>query len=85
MTPHNYWYRTNKSFRYFINGILLDKKTTSRGFFKENGVLEILKSVRIGWDYFYLIDRLCVLELWCRLFLDGEDQKYNRSFNFDHN
>lgn len=83
--PHNYWYRTNKSFRYFINGILLDKKTTSRGFFKENGVLEILKSIRIGWDYFYLIDRLCVLELWCRLFLDGEDQKYNRSFNFDHN
>lgn len=68
---HSYWYRTNKPFQLYIDEILLDPRTFERGYIAEEGVRSILKKTKEGWNHFSLIDRMVVLELWCRIYLDN--------------
>lgn len=68
---HAYWYRTDKHFQSYIDEILLDPRTFERGYVTENGVRSILKKTKEGWDIIPLIDRIAVVELWCRIYLDN--------------
>lgn len=81
--PANEWYRLNKSFRNFINDILLDDRTIARGYFRECGITSMLHKMRRGWDYMSLIGRLCTFELWCRLFLDGDEKSFSSGYDFE--
>lgn len=81
--PVNEWYRTNRTFRNFINEILLDGRTIARGYFNEKGIRDLLHKTNRGWDYMPLIGRLCVFELWCRLFLDGEEKILSSGYGFE--
>lgn len=68
---HSYWYRTNKPFQSYINEILLDPRTFERGYVTEKGVRYVLEKTKVGWDFFPLVDRMTVLELLCRIYLDN--------------
>jgi asparagine synthase (glutamine-hydrolysing) len=72
---HDYWYRTDKKFQNYINGILLDPRTYERGYVTEKGLRAILDKTKDGSNCFPLIDRIIVFELWCRIFLDGESSE----------
>lgn len=71
-TPLDDWYRLNRRFHDYINGILLSPDIKDRGFFEEEGIRKILDIMNKRWDVFYLVDRLLVVELWHRIFIDGE-------------
>lgn len=81
--PENEWYRTNKVFRNFVNDILLDDRTIARGYFCEDGIKTMLHKIRTGWDYMPLVGRLCTFELWCRLFLDGDEKLFSSGYDFE--
>lgn len=68
---HAYWYRTNKHLQSYIDEILLDPRTFNRGYLTEKGIRSVLEKTKVGWDFFPLIDRMVILELWCRIYLDS--------------
>ena len=81
--PENEWYRKNKRFRCFTTDILLDDRTIERGYFCENGIRTMLHKMRTGWDYMSLVGRLCTFELWCRLFMDGDEKLFLSGYDFE--
>jgi len=70
--PCNYWYRKNKKMKRFIDSILLDGRTLARGLYKKDGVKKLLEDTEHGFNNFHIIQRICIIELWMRIFLDNE-------------
>ena len=81
--PENEWYRKSKSFRCVIADILLDTRTLERGYLREDGIRVLLQRTRQGWNHMPLVGRLCNFELWCRLFLDGDEKIFSSRYDFD--
>jgi asparagine synthase (glutamine-hydrolysing) len=73
---HDIWYRRNRLFRSFIKSILCDQRVAERGYLKPDGINLILSKLDRGWDYFALVDRMCVFEMFCRLFIDETGHEY---------
>lgn len=67
------WFRTDSVFRNIVEGILLDSMTIQRGYYKKQGVIDLLNMQKKGKSYFTLINRLFTFELWNRLILDGNN------------
>jgi asparagine synthase (glutamine-hydrolysing) len=63
------WFRGN--LRQFAHDVLLDSKTTERGFFRTNGVRKMLEDHQKGQPYGDQIFLMIVFELWARQYLDG--------------
>lgn len=68
--PYESWLRNN--LREWVSGVLLDRKTLSRGYFKENAIEEIIRRNLNAPQYSKEIFSLVVLELWHRSFVDRE-------------
>ncbi len=69
--PDQSWYQG--PLMTYINGILLNRKTLSRGFLQEAYIRRVLEEHSAGKvNHRLLIWSLLSFEFWCRLFLDGE-------------
>lgn len=66
--PYDLWMRNN--LREWVSGILLDRKTVSRGYFQRSGIEDLLRRNLDGPGYSKEIFALVVLELWHRSFVD---------------
>jgi asparagine synthase (glutamine-hydrolysing) len=55
-----------------VSSILLDSRATKRGYFRRPAVEQLIKSNSNGHDYSKEIFSLVTLELWHRMFVDGE-------------
>jgi len=65
------WIRSNARLRTFFKDILLDERTSSRGYFNENYVREMVRShMSSKKDYGKELSALLTFELWHRLFFD---------------
>lgn len=76
--PYGIWLRNEM--RSFINEILLDEKTMSRGFFQRSSVERLIKYNSKKSDYSKEIFSLLILELWLRIFADHDTSLVNTSF-----
>lgn len=72
MRIYDQWFRKERSFNLLIKSILLNKRTLQRGYFKEDGLKELIRLQESGRNYFSLIDKLVTFEEWSRLFIDEE-------------
>ncbi len=71
-TPWQYWLSGDQIEQ--IQLTLLEARTSSRGLFHPNAIRGILAEHRSGFrDHANRIWRLLTFELWCRVFLDGEE------------
>ena len=71
--PKDLWFQGQ--LRTFANEVLLDSRTISRGYFRENTVKQMLKHHSGGHrDYSDWIWCLIVLEMWSRIFIDQQLQ-----------
>jgi asparagine synthase (glutamine-hydrolysing) len=70
--PYEAWLRTEM--REWVNGILRDPRTVSRGYFQQKTVEDLLQRYQSGVNYSKEIFALVVLELWHRTFIDGQPQ-----------
>jgi len=69
--PVSRWFRGE--LKDYMHEILLDHKTLSRGFFKREGIERLLNEhLAIRYDHSAKIWALLVLEMWFRIFMDGE-------------
>lgn len=65
------WYRT--VLRSWLEGILLDERTLSRGYYDGSGMRQLIQEHMSGnRDYALQFGLLLTFELWNRLFIDGE-------------
>ena len=56
-----------------IRDLLLDPRSVQRGFFKTSAVEQLISEHRAGYrDHYDRIWRLLNLELWQRIYVDGE-------------
>jgi hypothetical protein len=69
--PDN-WYRRYPANRKFIESVLLDNRTTARGYFDMNGVRDVLRKQRLGSDNFGTLALLTAFELFNRWYVDGD-------------
>jgi asparagine synthase (glutamine-hydrolysing) len=76
--PYESWLRNE--FRDDIRGILTDRKTLQRGYFQKQGIEQLLKSNVEHCLYSKELFSLVTLELWHRMFLDGETVNLRQSF-----
>jgi len=73
--PYESWMRNG--LRGWVQDVLLDRRTTSRGYFKKSAVEGLLsKDARVG-GYSKEIFSLLALEQWHRMFLEGEPLREN--------
>ena len=63
-------YRKNSKMRSWIKSILLDDVCLGRGYFQEDGIVDLLKKARNGSVGFDVISKLIIFELWAQKFLD---------------
>lgn len=71
IVPMELWLRT--TLQSWVQGLLLDRRTLSRGYFNEEAVRQILDQHMTGCrDYSYRIGALITFEIWNRLFIDGD-------------
>ena len=68
--PYESWLRND--LKDVIWGVLTDRKTTNRGYFKKDAIEDLLKANSNGANYSKEIFSLLNLELWQRTFLEGE-------------
>ena len=68
--PYETWLR--KDLKDMVWGILTDRKTINRGYFRKNAVEDLLRANSNGSDYSKEIFSLLSLELWQRTFLERE-------------
>lgn len=55
-----------------IEGVLLDQRTLERGIYNADGIKTIIhQHMNEGYDHGYMIGSLLGLELWFRMFIDG--------------
>ena len=58
-----------------VDDLLSDASLTRRAIFKPSAVRKLIEQDRCGQkDYSYSIFALLCIELWCRIFIDGEKQ-----------
>ena len=70
--PISRWFA--KELKDYIREILLDPKTLNRGYFKKEGIVQLLNEhIELRYNHSARIWALLVLELWFRLFVDKED------------
>lgn len=75
--PYESWLRNE--FRDDIRDILTDRKTLQRGYFQKQGIEQLIKSNVEHGLYAKEIFSLVTLELWHRMFFDGETVTLHRS------
>jgi len=63
-------YRKNRKIRNWAESILLCDQCLERGWFRRDGLRELLISTRQGRCNFHEISKAIVFELWARDFLD---------------
>jgi asparagine synthase (glutamine-hydrolysing) len=69
--PVSGWFRNE--LKNYIHEILLDPKTLSRGYFKKEGIERLLNDhISLRYDHSVRIWALLFLEIWFRVFMDGE-------------
>jgi asparagine synthase (glutamine-hydrolysing) len=68
--PYETWLR--KDLKDVVWGVLTDRKTINRGFFRKDAVENLLRANSNGSDYSKEIFSLLTLELWQRTFLEHE-------------
>ncbi|HTT22803.1 MAG TPA: asparagine synthase (glutamine-hydrolyzing) [Candidatus Sulfotelmatobacter sp.] len=68
--PYESWLRTD--LKDFVWGVLTDRRTINRGFFRKGAVETLLRANSNGADYSKEIFSLLSLELWQRTFLERE-------------
>jgi asparagine synthase (glutamine-hydrolysing) len=68
--PYESWLRNN--FRDQIRDILTDRKTTERGYFQRAAIERLISANRDFGTYSKEVFSLVALELWHRMFFDGE-------------
>jgi asparagine synthase (glutamine-hydrolysing) len=68
--PYESWLRTD--LKDFVWDVLMDSRTTGRGYFSKTAVEEMLRANSNGHDYSKNIFSLLSLELWQRAFLEKE-------------
>lgn len=68
------WYRRFPNVRRLIDGILLDERTAERGLWRADGVRELLGLLRGGRNMWGTVGGVLLVELLCRLFIDGDPQ-----------
>ena len=73
--PYESWLRT--SFRNQVRAILTDRKTIDRGYFQKGAVEKLISANSDRGAYSKEVFSLVALELWHRMFLDGEQVTLN--------
>ena len=73
--PYEFWLRNN--LRDQVRAILTDRKTIERGYFQKTTVEKLINANRDRGTYSKEIFSLVALELWHRMFLDGEQVTLN--------
>jgi asparagine synthase (glutamine-hydrolysing) len=73
--PYESWLRTN--FRDQVRAILTDRKTIQRGYFQKGAVEKLINANNDRGGYSKEVFSLVALELWHRMFLDGEQVTLN--------
>jgi asparagine synthase (glutamine-hydrolysing) len=69
--PVTRWFRNE--LKSYVHEILLDRKTLSRGYFKREGIERLLSDhIGLRYDHSTRIWALLFLEIWFRIFIDGE-------------
>jgi len=68
--PYEFWLRNNLKEQ--VRDILTDRRTTERGYFRKAAVEKLINTNRDIGTYSKEIFSLVALELWHRMFLDGE-------------
>ncbi len=66
---YNQWYRRSPRQQRQLADVLLDPATIGRGYYKRDGVAELLRMQKEGGMYFYLLAALYNFEMWHRQFL----------------
>jgi asparagine synthase (glutamine-hydrolysing) len=66
--PYAKWLRTDM--KGWLHDILLDRKTLARGYFRRDGVEQLISEDQRSGGYSKELFTLAVLELWHRAFLD---------------
>jgi len=70
--PVSRWFR--KELKDYVYGILLDKRTLNRGFFRREGIERLLaEHIAMRYDHSSKIWALLIFELWYRIYMDRED------------
>jgi len=73
--PYEFWLRNN--FKDQVRDILTDRKTIERGYFKKTAIEKLIGSNSDSGTYSKEIFSLVALELWHRMFFDGEKVTLN--------
>jgi len=73
--PYEYWLRNN--FREQIRAILTDRQTIDRGYFQKAAVEKLIKANGDFGTHSKEVFSLVALEMWHRMFLDGEQVTLN--------
>ena len=68
--PYEFWLRNN--FKDQIRDILTDRKTIERGYFQKTAIERLINANTDSGAYSKEVFSLVALELWHRMFLDGE-------------
>jgi asparagine synthase (glutamine-hydrolysing) len=68
--PYESWMRNG--LRSWVQDVLLDRRTTNRGYFKKTAIEDLLNKDNTGGGYSKEIFSLLALEQWHRMFLEGE-------------
>jgi asparagine synthase (glutamine-hydrolysing) len=68
--PYEFWLRNN--FKDQVRDILTDRKTIERGYFKKSAIEKLISANSDSGTYSKEVFSLVALELWHRLFFDGE-------------
>jgi asparagine synthase (glutamine-hydrolysing) len=68
--PYGSWIRTE--LKDAVWDVLMDSRTTSRGYFRRDGIEKMLQANSQGADYSKEIFSLLSLELWQRIFLEDQ-------------
>jgi asparagine synthase (glutamine-hydrolysing) len=73
--PYEKWLRTGM--RDYVKDLLLDGKTTQRGYFEKKEIEELIQNNETASQHNKEIFSLLVLELWHRIFVDSEPNDRN--------
>jgi asparagine synthase (glutamine-hydrolysing) len=69
--PISRWIR--KDLKTYVHDVLLDRKTLQRGYFRKEGLEQLLKEhLSLRYDHSAKIWSLLFLEIWFRIFMDQE-------------
>ena len=68
--PYEFWLRNN--FKDQVHDILTDRKTIERGYFKKSAIEKLIHANSNSGTYSKEVFSLVALELWHRMFFDGE-------------